>query len=202
MLLRHLEILSEARDPELKYTSKLVKNKLDRVTVELNGNKSGVMSRLTSRYARLDKAAKLMKEKRDELNAQMKSVAEDLFEAEDALLTRVVDTISFTITLSKAEKAADKSDTKTIDYEAIVKELSSMVPELEEKMKELTEKYTTVKAATDTPVKLTVKQKTNEGLKDSITSLVKSFSSFVKRITSWGNTYDKKLTALKNKAGV
>lgn len=198
-----LSDLFEARNPSLKYTEKMVTSKLDktlkqldRVTVELTGTESGVMSRLTKRYERLDRSAKLLKEKRDELNIKMKDVSEDFFAAEDAVLTRVVDTVSFTVTLSKAEKGADKPKKVEIDYAAIVQELSNLLPELEEQIKAVTAKYTSVTDAADSPVKLIVKaKKVDEGIMDTL-------KGWVNKVFAWATGYDKKLAALKKKAGV
>ena len=191
--------LFEARNPKLTYTEKHVKKVLDRVTVELAGSESGVMSRLTTRYSRLDKAAKLMQEKRNQLNEDMKQVVESLFDAEDEVLTRVVDTVSYTITLSKAEKAESKAPKKSVDYAAIVKELGEMIPELQAKIEEITEKYTEIIQPKDTPVKLIVKSKLDEGLTAFARGLVKSFREMLKSIKSWGKGYDKRLNSLKAK---
>ena len=116
-------VLSEARDPDLKYTEKVVKNKIDRIIVELSGNPSGVMSRLTSRYDRLDKAIKTMSVKRNEMNEQIKDTVTELFNAEDIVLTRVVETVSFTLTLSKLVKASEQNPKTVVDYESIAKDL-------------------------------------------------------------------------------
>jgi len=188
------ELLNEGRQTDLKYTEKRIKEVLDRVTVELEGNQSGVMSKLTTRYSRLDKSAKLLAARREELNEKMKESAEALFDATDAVLTRVVDTVSYTITLSKAEKAADKKPKSSTDFEAIVKELSEMVPELEEKIKVLTKKYTELIPAKDTPVALRVKSKLEEGIVDTVKGWAKAFLAEIK---SWGAGYDKRLAALK-----
>lgn len=197
----HVADLFEARDPKLTYTEKQVKKVLDRVTVELTGNESGVMSRLTTRYSRLDKSAKLMQERRNLLNDEMKTVAESLFDAEDEVLTRVVDTISYTITLSKAERAAAKSPTKKVDYASIVKELAELIPDLKEQIDAITEKYTELVQPKDTPVKLLVKSKIDEGMSDRLKQMVKSFKSMLSSIKSWGKGYDKRLAKLKQMTG-
>lgn len=191
--------LFEARDPKLPYTEKRNKTSkaLERVTVELEGNKSGVMSKLTTRYSRLDKAAKLMQARRNDLNEAMKKEAGALFDAEDEIVTRVVETISYTITLSKAERGADKPPKKTVDYKAIVEALETMVPELTEKIKELTDKYTAIVDAVDTPQALRVKSKLDEGILKKALAWVKDF---LKGIKSWGKDYDTRLAALKKQA--
>lgn len=189
-----IQDLFEAREPNLNYTEKRVKNVLDKVTLELEGKDSAAMSRLTLRYHRLDKAAKLMAEKRNELNTQMKLVAESLFDAEDAVLTRVIETTSCTIMLTKAEKGADKKPTEKVDYAAIVGELATLLPELEARIKTLTKKYTEISEAKDTPTQLRVKSKLDEGVLDTIKSWAKSFLAEIK---SWGKSYDKRLADIK-----
>ena len=186
--------LFEARSPDLKYTEKRVKNVLDRVTIELEGNQSGMFTKLSSKYEILDEQAKIMAKCREEVNAQMKDKILSLFDAEDEVLTRVIETVSYTLTLSKSEKKEGKPDKIVIDYEKIVKELEEMVPELTEKIKEITKKYTTIVPPTDTVPKLTFKSKVAESVLDTLKALGAKFLSYIK---SWGKGYDKRLAALK-----
>lgn len=192
--MKFAELLNEERQKDLVYKEKQVKNVLDRVTVELSGNYSGAMSRLTTRYTRLDKQAKLMTERRNDLNAQMKDVAQRLFDAEDEVLTRVVETVSYSIMLTKAEKAATKDPKKTVDYSAIVKELGKLLPELSEQITALTEKYTEIAEAKDTPTMLKVKSKVDESIIGRAWGWVRTFAENVK---SWARKYDDKLAELK-----
>lgn len=195
-------ILAEARNPDLKYSEKVVKNKIDRVTVELAGNPSGVMSRLTSRYDRLDKAIKTMTVKRNEMNEQIKDNVTDLFNAEDIVLTRVVETVSFTLTLSKLVKSAEQNPKVVVDYEAIAKELAKLIPEeLQAKVEEITKMYTEISIAADKSPALRIKnkndEKLDEGIIDSIRGLANKVIKWIKRTASWAAKYDKKLSALK-----
>lgn len=195
-------ILAEARNPDLKYSEKVVRNKIDRVTVELAGNPSGVMSRLTSRYDRLDKAIKTMSVKRNEMNEQIKETVTDLFNAEDIVLTRVVETVSFTLTLSKLVKSAEQNPKIVVNYEEIAKELAKLIPEeLQAKVEEITKMYTEVSIAADKSPALRIKnkndEKLDEGIIDSIRGLANKVIKWVKRTASWAAKYDKKLSALK-----
>jgi len=190
------------RRADLTYTEKRVKNELDRVTVELSGSESGVLTKLSGRYDRLDKAIKLMGEKKNELNADIKSRVEELFSAEDVVLTRVIETVSFTMTVSKRLKKAD--DKKVVDYEAIATELAKLIPEeLQAKVEEITLAYTKLIPQEVKSPGLSVKAKVNEGLftdlKAGVVSMVKRV---IKSITSWAIKYDKKLLALKKMAQV
>ena len=202
---RETIVLSEARREDLKYSEKVVKNKIDRVTAELSGSESGAMTRLASRYERLDKAIKRMGEKRGELNDQLKEKVTDLFDAEDVVLTRVVETTSFTMTLSKLVKAADQDPKVIINYEEIAKELAKLIPdELQAKVDEITKMYTEVSIAADKTPALRVKSKVDESLSEGIMDSIKGMAAkalkWAKSMASWAVGYDKKLAALKLKA--
>ena len=191
-----LQDLNEARQSGWKYTEKRVKGALDKVTLALEGADSGAMTRLAKRYERLDKSAKLLKEKRDELNAAVKEVGDRIFDAEDALATRIIDTVSYTVMLTAAEKAETKKPKAEVDYASAYAELSRLVPELAAKADEIRAKYTTMIPPKDTPTALRVKAKVEEGLLDTVVS---KFMAFVNTIKEWATSYDSKLAAIKKK---
>lgn len=195
------ELLIEERQKNFKYTEKRVKNALDKVILELEGSDSGAMSRLMTRYQRLDKSAKLLKERRDAVNAQVKDVADRLFDVEDAVATRIIETVSYTVMLTKATKAADKEAKKNVDYESAFSELARLVPELIEQVNSIREKYTTLEQPKDTPsaLKVTDKKVVKEGLVGTVMSALKNFA---KSIFSWGKSYDAKLDAFRRKYGL
>lgn len=192
------ELLVEDRQKEFKYTEKRAKNALDKVILELEGNDSAAMSRLMTRYQRLDKSAKLLKERRDAVNAQVKDVADRLFDAEDAVATRIIETVSYTVMLTKATKAADKEPTQKIDFESAFSELARLVPQLTEQVDAIRQKYTTLEQPKDTPsaLKVTDKKTVKEGL---IGTAVSAIKNFVKDLFNWGREYDAKLDAFRRK---
>lgn len=186
--------LFEARQPKWTYKEKRVKDKLARVILELEGSDSATATKLAKRYERLDKTAKLLKEKRDELNAKVKDFGDAAFDPEDTLYTRVIETISFTMTLSAAEKADQKSATTKIDYEGAFKALLKLVPELQEQADAVLAQFTELVPPKDTPTKLTVKSKISEGL---LSSVKKKLSGFMASLKEWALGYDAKLAVLK-----
>ena len=192
------ELLVEDRQKEFKYTEKRAKNALDKVILELEGNDSAAMSRLMTRYQRLDKSAKLLKERRDAVNAQVKDVADRLFDAEDAVATRIIETVSYTVMLTKATRAADKEPTQKIDFESAFSELARLVPQLTEQVDAIRQKYTTLEQPKDTPsaLKVTDKKTVKEGL---IGTAVSAIKNFVKDLFNWGREYDAKLDAFRRK---
>ena len=205
MTFKETMILAEARKPDLVYKEKVVKNKVDRVIVELEGSQSGAMTRLASRYDRLEKAIKKMGEKRDELNSKIKEQVEELFAPEDVVLTRVVETVSFTMTLSKLVKSEEQEPKKVVKYDKIAEELAKLIPdELQAQVDAIVAKYTEISIAAEKSPALRVKSKVdeslNEGILDMLGSIAAKIGKWLKDTAKWASSYDKKLDALKKKA--
>jgi hypothetical protein len=190
----HLTLL-EARKEGVKYTETQVKKVLDKVTATLSGNESASMTKLAKRYARLEVSMKAMKEKHTELNAQLKGDVQGYFDAEDVVLTRVVETAQFTLTMAKEKPKTE--GTKEVDYEAVIAALSALVSEeLQGRVDSIIEKYTKTVPPKAPPQKLSVsKEVVKEGILDRA-------ASFLKSIMSWASRFDSKLEALKKKAGL
>lgn len=183
-----LELLSlkEARDPSLTYTEKKVKEKIDRVILSLQGNQSGKFTKLISNYKKIQKACEALAKKQDELNSHLKEEVEALYDAQDEVYTRVVDTISATLTLSKKQVV---TTTKT-DYEAVLAKLIEATPELESKIKELVDQFTKVTTTDKSPaLRTTIK----EDLKDLAKQLKEMAKEALKSFKAWGKSFDKKL---------
>lgn len=191
--------LNEARQKGVTYTEKKVKNVVDKVTATLSGTQSASMTKLAKRYARLEASMKAMKEKHDELNARLKEDVQGLFDAEDVVLTRVVETAQFTLTMAKEIKKTEGS--VSVDYEKIIAALSVLIPdELQHKIDQITEKYTTIIPPKDPVKRLSVsKEVVKEGLLDTIKNKA---MALYRAMTSWATRYDKKLNNLKKQAGI
>jgi len=187
-------VLTEARRPGWTYLEKKVKGLLDRLTVTLSGTEAANMTKIAKRYARLEASMAAMKVKRDELNARLKDEIGDMFDAEDVVLTRVVETAQFTLTLAKEIK---KADTTEVDYASIIAALSALIDEeLQPKVEKIIEKYTKTVPAKEPVKTLKVsKEVIKEGLLTGIKGWLKSFAS-------WATSYDKKLAKLKKQAGL
>ena len=187
--------LDEARNSKLTYTEKRVKGELDRVIVTLEGKDSELFTKMGKNYKRIKTQIERLEKLQTNLNAEAKKAVGDLFEANENVLTRVVDTVSISLTLSKLPEVKDKV---TVDHEAIIKELLALQPELSGKISELTEKFTKVSAGTPKPESIRIDVK--EGVVGDVWAKLKSLAkSFLDSITSWGESYDKKLAAIKSK---
>ena len=185
-----LSELFEGRREELAYEEKKVKGQLDRVILSLQGNQSGKFTRLISRYKKLQKAVEKLQEHQALLNADIKEEVEDLFNADDEVLTRVVDTISATLTLSKKQSVR----TEKVDYALILEKLVALVPELEEQVKLLVEEHTKITVAEKSPaLRTTIK----EGLKDWGKKIKEIAKQALKTAKNWGKSYDSELAEVK-----
>lgn len=194
-------LIIEGRREDLTYLNKVVKNKIDRVTVELSGSDSGSMTRLAARYDRLSKAIDAMSKKKDELNVSLKDKVTELFDAEDEVLTRVVETVQFTMTLSKRVKVEDQEPKKVVNYEKIAEELAKLIPdELQAQVQAITEAYTETKIAAEKAPALRVVGKVNEDALSQVraffATLGQKLTKFIQGVRQWGTGYDAKLRTL------
>jgi hypothetical protein len=187
------EIYTEARDPMLNYKEVKAKGALDKVIVELKGKQSEKFTKLAKRFKECKDMTKELELKKAELDAELKEdLVTDLFDAQDEIYTRVVDTVSMTLTLSKKTVRT----TAMTDYDAILEELSKMVPELTDKIAELKKQYTRIEIK---PVASSLRPALKEGVGDKVTGLLqKLFGLFLKTIKLWGRKYDHRLAALRN----
>ena len=187
MLIKELLNLTEARDEGYGvYTDIEVKKKVEKVLLSLKGAKASALTKLITEYEEVEKSLDALKEKREALNAQVKDRVATLFDAGDEVLTRMVETASITLTLSKLTK----SKKETVNYKAAVDHLILLMPELKEQMDELIEEHTEVEEK-ETPSRLTSKLK--EGIVDSA---IKSFKSLLSKVKAWARGFDKKLKTL------
>ena len=125
-----------------------------------------------------------IKKIKEDIKAATKQDIQSLFDAEDAIKTRVVETVSFSLVLSK-----DPKPSETVKYKEVLEELSkNLTPDLIAKLEELKKKYVTV---TQKSASLTLKE-----------SIFDTLKTFFKSIVSWGNSFDSKLAKLKKKLGV
>jgi hypothetical protein len=197
--------LAEARRQDLVYQEKKVKDKLDKVTVALSGNESGQFTKMIKEYVEIEKQIETLGEKRGQLNAEMKEKAEDLFDAEEIYVTRIIETASATIQLSKAA-IAKRSDDK-VDYEKAFKALMELMPELKERGQELIKEFTAPgELGKPKSSALTIKdvnedvQLDEAAVKDLFKIFTDKFKALKKSFTSWARGYDSKLKRIKAQA--
>ena len=187
MLVKELLNLTEARDEGYGvYTDIEVKKKVEKVLLSLKGAKASALTKLITEYEEVEKSLDALKEKRDALNTQVKERVSTLFDAGDEVLTRMVETASITLTLSKLTKT--RKD--TVNYKAALDHLVLLMPELKEQVDLLIEEHTEVEEKTTAP---RLSSKLKEGIVDSA---IKSFKSLLSKVKTWARGFDKKLKTL------
>jgi uncharacterized protein YdcH (DUF465 family) len=184
MLIKELIQLQEgARRKDLEYKEKKVKNILDKVIVDIKGKESAKFTRLAKAYKEVKDEMDALETIRESLNDEIKEEALELFNAEDEVLTRVIETVSLTVQLSK-RGFTTKTD---VNYEKIITDISALVPALKDKITEIVAACTNV---TKTPRSPALTVKVNEGVIGSITSFAKKF---MMNVLKWCKGYDAKL---------
>jgi len=186
MLLREIMPLVESRKTELEYEEKKVKGQVEKVIVTLTGNTSGKFTKLISKYKKLQKGIEQLQKVQSELNENIKEEVVELFDADDEVLTRIVDTVSATLTLAK--KTTVRSE--KVDYSAILEKLVVMVPELEEQVKQLVEEHTKISITEKSPALRTTLK---EGIKEWAKEIKAIAKNALKVVKVWIRHYDEDL---------
>lgn len=181
--IRKLMMICEGRNPELEYQD--VSN--EKVIAKLKSYDSQSYTKLAQKIERITALEKEIKELKAEVKSSSKERINDLFEAEDAAKTRVVETISFVFTLSK-----DPKETVTPKYKEILQEIETqLTPEL----------ITVLETLKKTMV--TITQKSPSLKIEPVTEGIGSIFSAVKdAVLSWTKNYDRKLEKLKREANI
>ena len=195
--------LLEARVPGLEYEEKLKSKSdptIDKVTLKLAGKDSEIMTKLSNRYKRLDNLQKAITEQRNTMNATVKDKMSDLFDAEDIFRTRVIETISATMTLAKQGDKTPASSKIVVDHEKVAAELLALLEgELLEKGKLILSKYTqTLNIPAQEPKSPALTVKTSESIKEAFSwDAMKAWAGkFLDYFKSWGRSYDQKLAKI------
>lgn len=206
--------LPEARQPSdtIEYTDTIA-NKIEKVTATLRSHDSARYTVLANKLEEISKLNTEIKKLQGEVKAETKELIEDLFDAADACKTRVVETVSVTLQLSKVPKP-----TETVQYAKVLDALEKhLTPELIVVMNKLKEdfKSTTQKSPslelirgtkvpmTDVEVVKTTKGKgKGKGVKeasmfDGVWSWLKPIKETATLIKRWATNYDKKLLQLR-----
>ncbi len=177
--------------PDIKYDVTPKK-----VTADVSSYVSQTFTKLAQKIVRMRVLTAEINELEAEVKQQGRNQIAEFFSAADAVRTRVIETVSFTLKLT-----ADPAPTTTVKYAEVLKELEQdLTPELIEKLNDLKKKYSTV---TQKSAALSWESKRkdesvnmNEGAWDNLKEF---FKKYLNAIRSWGKSYDSKLNALKAK---
>ena len=179
--LRQLMNLCEGRNPDLEY-----EDTEDKVIARLRSYNSQSYTKLAQKVNRIKELKDEVKALEEEFKQEARAHVGDLFATEDAIKTRVVETMSFILTLSKNPKA-----TETPKYKEILNELTNhLTPELIKVLEGLKTQMVTI---TQKEPSLKI-----EPLKENF--IGSYFARLKNAVLSWGQRYDQKLDRLKRYA--
>jgi hypothetical protein len=194
--MRLMEYSNPLASDSISYQATEVGGKITKIVATLKSYLSGRYTRLGRNLLEIERLDKEIKRLKAETKEEARELIADLFSAEDAVATRVVETVSFTFELTKDPKA-----TETYKYAEILKELeSSLTPELVTMLEALKAKH---KSTVQKAAGLKATDKAVEGINEGMGAQLKGFfAKLLSRVQSWAQGYDSKLAALKSQVAM
>ena len=161
---------------------------------------SEICTKLAKKYKELNDLTTQLTQMKEAFNLDAKQHILQYFNAEDEVLTRVVKTVSLTLTLSK--KTVRR--TETTNLEGFYQELLILLPELADKLKVLRDKYTKIENVETSPgLRVKLPGDVEESINEATTGIWAKIEDFGNRLLKifkvWGKQYDHKLETLKQK---
>lgn len=167
-----------SKNPNINYFKTERKGEIDTVIARLSSTESRKYSKLASNLREIKELEEAISTRRKEVEDEARDLIQDLFEADDIIHTRVVETVSFILTLSKQPKP-----TTSVKYAEVLKELEQhLTPELIKVLENIKTKFSSV-------------SQKSASLK---TELNESSSNYLDKIEHWASKYDKCLDHLKD----
>lgn len=194
----------------ISYKEKKVKGELDRVIAELSGKESQMFTVAAKYYRKIAQEEEKIKRARDALNEKMKQRFDTLFDPTDVIYTRVIETASLTVSMSKK---SEKTTQTVTDVDGLFEDLLGLAPELADKIGQIREQYVKVEnkvtqSRLGKPKLHDPKESVDngesalaEGVLDSIVDSIKAYAiKLMNWISDWARGYDRKLDSIKSRA--
>lgn len=193
--------------PDVEYSAVGKKDEVDKVIAVLRGGKSAEYTRMGTNFNKIKQLEAEIANLREEMDADLRAAVAGVFNPEDAVYTRVIETASFVFEISKDPKAAE-----TVQYSKVLAELATqLTPDLVTALEVIKAKYTTqqkakpaaIKSVTDKRVK-PKEESIQEGVLEEgwIEQFKAAWTGFVNKVKGWCSRYDQRLAALKAQVGV
>lgn len=197
------DLINIVESDDIEYTrtgstkAKTAAGDFSKITATVSGRISEKFTKLATKFKQIDSLNKQMQSLRDEANDEAKMHVEELFLAEDAVLTRYINTKSLAITMSKDQEESEVSTT-SFDTSGFVADLYELLDDdLEPVIKKLIEVHT------KTNVKIRAAQKGKISVKLGESSVLGKLAGFMRnlvlKVTARMQRYDSKLDAIKSK---
>lgn len=194
------DYVGKVQSPDITYSAEETKGMVTKVTAFLKSYQSGRYTKLGRTLKRIEWLESKIKALKEQTKQETRELVADLFHAEDAACTRVVDTVSFVFQMSKDPKA-----TETVKYAKVIEELQEkLTPDLQNVLEELIAKHTSAPVQKAASLKATDKAaQTEESINEGVGDKLKGFFAKLKSwIDGWAARYDSQLDALKREVGM
>ncbi len=200
MKLTEAEYTGPIDSPNVSYSHEEKKGEITKVIANLESYESGRYTKLGRNLNRIKWLSEKIDQLKEEVKADTKGAIADLFHADDACRTRVVETVSFTFEMTK-----DPKPTNTVQYAKVLEALEEhLTPELLAVMEGLKAQFSNtvqkspgLKAKDKRYESIEEAIQLEEGFLDKLKDIAKRFYA---KITSWASSYDSKLAKLKKLA--
>lgn len=174
------------RNKEFDYNSVTKDDKVDKVIVVLKGSKSKKATALAKQFDEVNKKKKEIIGMENKLKEDMKQLASDLFNINDSVYTRVLETASVVITATKM------STRENFDSEKFLEKISKEFPKLVAKFNEIADECKKI-TNVDSNIKVTMKEGIGDSIKSVYNKLKAQITKIVDSIKSYLDNYDDKL---------
>ena len=210
--MRSLMMIAEGRqndNPDVSYelSGTTKKNTLAKIYTKIAASVSGRLSekytKLALKFQEIDVLTTQLGELRAVANEEAKDTIETLFDAEDAMYTRYIDTVSLAITMSKDQEATSV-ETSDLNVNAFLDDLMTLVgDDLQPAVTKLLEQHTKVTAKLRAAqrgrvsVKLPTPVQEGELTEGDMTDKIANYAAkFANKVMSYLGRYDTKLNAI------
>jgi hypothetical protein len=205
--MRKLMMIAEGRqndNPDVSYelSGTTKKNTLagifTKIAAAVTGRTSEKYTKLAKKFQEVDILTKQLGELRDAANEEAKNSIEELFDAEDAMFTRYIDTVSLAITMSKDQEATS-SESSDLNVNAFLDDLMALVGnDLQPAVTKLLDQHTkvTTKMRAGQRGRVSVKLPTPVQESEMTDKLAAYVSTFAGKVMNFVGRYDSKLAKI------
>lgn len=208
-ILTYSEFIAESDHPKIGSTSKIQQiykkgtQEIEKLVLEASDSDSEIIDSMMDEFIKTKALLEEAIEAHESIKKQTKEKINEAFDAEQRFITRVIQTVKYTFTFSKYQKGYDKEQ-KTVNYESVLKDLTSLFPQINESLQEIIDKHTEVKIITKSETEGALDKtriSVNESLADFLEALAKKIRGIYEKLSNklnkMSDKIDKKLEKYK-----
>lgn len=171
---------------------------VEKLIMSFSGSSSGEMTRLINKFVETYELLKDAQESHEAVKEVLKDKINKSFEEEERFITRIIQTVKYTLTVSKYTREKTEEVTE-VNYNEVIKELMEVFPDIKEGLKDIIKKHTEVKTKFKKEISGSIKYShidVNEGitelLKGTVSAMKEIFTSLYRSLRRLGGSIDKR----------